>query len=126
MSSNINIERKCIYCGNIFNAKTYVTKYCSHTCNRRHYKQIKKSDRTQNPQSLPTHAIIGAVLAPLVNEYLSISETATALRLSDRSIFRMLNKKVIQPIKVGRRVLIPKQQLNKMLEYENKIAAEKN
>jgi excisionase family DNA binding protein len=125
MSSNINIERKCIYCGNLFNAKTYVTKYCSHTCNRRHYKELKKNERVQNDQSLPTQAIVGAVLAPLVNEYLSISETATVLRLSDRSIFRMLNKKVIQPIKIGRRVLINKKEITKMLEYENRIEAKK-
>lgn len=45
MSTNISVSRKCEFCGSIFVAKTTVTKYCSHKCNSKHYKQRIKEDK---------------------------------------------------------------------------------
>jgi hypothetical protein len=39
MSSNIRTKKTCEYCGNSFVAHTFVTRYCSHRCNRLYYKQ---------------------------------------------------------------------------------------
>jgi len=35
MTSNIRIEKVCQYCGTKFIAKTTVTRYCSHSCNKK-------------------------------------------------------------------------------------------
>ena len=41
----MKIKKKCIYCGNSFTAQTLITKYCSPTCNKRHYKiRAKKGE----------------------------------------------------------------------------------
>ncbi|WP_134087881.1 helix-turn-helix domain-containing protein [Olivibacter sp. XZL3] len=47
MSSNIVIKRICEYCGKEFDARTTVTRFCSHTCNRRAYKAIKRGEKVQ-------------------------------------------------------------------------------
>ena len=45
MSTNIKIPKFCQFCGQAFVAQTTTTRYCSHKCNSRHYKQIKKEEK---------------------------------------------------------------------------------
>ncbi len=47
MSSNIQITKTCICCGKEFTARTLHTRYCSHTCNRKHYKHTKRNEKLQ-------------------------------------------------------------------------------
>jgi hypothetical protein len=47
MSSNIRITKTCQYCKNEFEARTLYTKYCSHTCNRKAYKQAQRNSKIQ-------------------------------------------------------------------------------
>ncbi len=47
MSSNIKIDKICIFCGEKFVAKTFSTQYCSHRCNQRDYKQKVKEEKIQ-------------------------------------------------------------------------------
>jgi hypothetical protein len=61
MSSNIRINRICEYCGQDFQAKTTVTRFCSHTCNNRagklRVKQLKRgasNQQTHEIKSKPT------------------------------------------------------------------------
>ena len=39
MSSNIEIQKKCKWCGQIFIARKTSTNYCSHKCNNAAYKE---------------------------------------------------------------------------------------
>ncbi len=48
MSSNIEVERICQFCGNAFVAKTTVTKFCSHRCSSLAYKQKKRESKVEN------------------------------------------------------------------------------
>ncbi|HMW40068.1 MAG TPA: hypothetical protein PKD57_11745, partial [Saprospiraceae bacterium] len=47
MSSNIKIPKFCQYCGQAFVAQTTTTRYCSKTCNSRHYKQLKREEKVR-------------------------------------------------------------------------------
>lgn len=38
MHSKIRLTKTCDNCGNEFTAKTTKTRYCSHRCNKQHYK----------------------------------------------------------------------------------------
>ena len=40
MSSNIKIQKICEFCGQEFTARTLYTRYCSKSCNKKHYKQL--------------------------------------------------------------------------------------
>ena len=45
MSSNIEIKKKCKWCGQIFIARKTTTNYCSHRCNNAAYKERIRQER---------------------------------------------------------------------------------
>lgn len=47
MSSNIEIIRVCEFCKKEFKARTTVTRFSSHNCNRKAYKAKIKSEKIQ-------------------------------------------------------------------------------
>jgi len=47
MSSNLSYFKNCEYCNEYFEAKTLYTRYCSHTCNRRHYKKTIREKKVE-------------------------------------------------------------------------------
>lgn len=47
MSSNIRIQRICQHCNNEFTARTTVTKYCSHKCASRAYKDRTRKKKVE-------------------------------------------------------------------------------
>jgi excisionase family DNA binding protein len=52
MSSNMRIPTKCITCGNVFIAKTTVTKYCSTKCIKTEIRRKKREAMTGSPDLL--------------------------------------------------------------------------
>jgi predicted nucleic acid-binding Zn-ribbon protein len=45
MASNIKLQKNCVYCGREYTAKTLHTRSCSHKCNSKHYKKVKREER---------------------------------------------------------------------------------
>lgn len=107
MSSNIQITRKCINCKKNFIAKKTTTRYCSHHCNQIHYKKQQTKDKIATASrniSIPKND----------RTWLTIPESASMLGISERTIFRLIAKNEIQPLKIGRRVIIPKTEIIKI------------
>ena len=50
MSSNIEIDKVCEFCGAVFTARTTTTRYCSQRCNSRAYKAAKRGQKVVNTQ----------------------------------------------------------------------------
>jgi uncharacterized protein YbcC (UPF0753/DUF2309 family) len=91
MSSNIRIEKVCQYCGTKFIAKTMVTRYCSHTCNRKAYKLEQRNAKISNVK----HAIrnIEERQYQSINNpvYLTVRETSAILKCSTKMIYFLIN-----------------------------------
>ena len=114
MSSNIKIEKTCMFCGEKFTAKTTVTKYCSHKCASRAYKVRAKEEKIQKATEQETeHAIL---FNPIVNkkEYLSIKEACMLLGASRWTIYRMIDKGQLPAAKIGRRTIIQKSDIENL------------
>jgi predicted nucleic acid-binding Zn ribbon protein len=45
MSSNIDIQKKCMWCGRVFTAHKMSTSYCSHKCASIAYKDRVRKER---------------------------------------------------------------------------------
>ena len=105
MSSNIKILKKCEFCGNDFTAKTLLTRYCSHTCNRRHYAVIKREEKIGAATQISTKSRQYDSSVNL-KEFLSIDETAMLLGTSRRTINRLITDGKIKVCKVGSRTII--------------------
>ena len=121
MSSNIQIIKTCSYCGSDFTAQTLHTRYCSHTCNRRHYKQIKRAEKLQLHNQTKLYEARRNINKPdydliQCKQFLSIKETACLLGASTRTIQRLITKGELKIGKVGKRSIIQRSELDKLFQ----------
>lgn len=121
MSSKIEIDKNCEYCGKLFTARTLYTRYCSHECNKKGYKAIKRQERITN------HQVIGAkkkiavaatavpVLAEIkAKEYLSVSETCILVGVSRNTLFRWIKGNLLTTYQHGTKHLIRREDITKI------------
>lgn len=114
MSSKIEIKRVCEHCGQIFTARTTITRYCSHICNSRAYKLQQKKGKIQQSNQATKNTILKAGLdtnlSPIVplKETVNIKELAAILGVSERTLFRLIRDKEFPKIKLGRRLVFKK------------------
>jgi len=97
MSSNIKIQKNCEFCGNEFTARTLYTRYCSKSCNKKHYRQLllgKNLDTKQSQESIKISAI--EILRNTSQEYFEINEAAIIMRISRRTLYRLISLKKIK------------------------------
>jgi excisionase family DNA binding protein len=109
MSSNIKIQKNCEFCGGEFTARTLYTRYCSKSCNKKHYKQLllEKNLETKTGQETikvsPTE-----ILKNSLHEYFQIDEAAQIMRISRRTLYRLIEEKKIKKKKLLSRTIISK------------------
>jgi excisionase family DNA binding protein len=116
MASKIEITKNCIYCGKEYTAKTLTTKYCGHTCNSRHYKQLKREEKlnefkestSKKGQNTPQFFDI----ALQQKDFLSIDEAAKLIGASRRTIQRLISSNKLQIVKVGSRTIITRKAID--------------
>jgi excisionase family DNA binding protein len=110
MSSNIRIQKDCEYCGNAFTAKTLVTRYCSKKCNERHYKQVTREKKIEVHVSQVVNSNL-ATVSTVANSYLpedclELNEAARIMRVSKRTLYRLIASRKIKMKKVRSRTLL--------------------
>ena len=120
MSSNIQVTKTCENCGEQFEAKTLVTRYCSHTCNRRHYKKRKRQEKLQRFEEKQRQS---AIQLPDVDyealgakEFLSIKEAAVLIGVSERTLYRLMESGSLEAKKIGRRTIIRRAAIDKLFK----------
>lgn len=131
MSSNLKIPKTCQYCGQAFVAQTTKTRYCSHKCASRAYKQRKREEKIQaslkneiknqssaksvNLQSLQSKQNkTDHFLNLKEKEFLSVQEAAILLGASRWTIQRMIKREDIKAGKLGRRTIIPRSEIDNL------------
>jgi len=115
MTSNIRITKKCVYCGNEFIAKTVLTMYCSHNCNRRHYKLKLKQAKIQLATQ-PENNFTYQQKEIKECEYLSITQTCVLVGISRTTLYRLLKSNRLNHINIGRRVIIRKLDIERLYD----------
>lgn len=101
MSSNIRIEKVCQYCGTNFIAKTTVTRYCSHTCNKKAYKleqrNLKISYAKQAIRSFEERQY-----QPINNPiYLTVKEASVILKCSAKMVYFLISSGRLKAINLS-------------------------
>lgn len=122
MASNIEITKKCLYCGKEYTAKTLTTRYCGHTCNSRHYKQLKREEKLNNfkeAQAKPEQQTQQSFdIALQQKEFLSIDEAAKLIGASRRTIHRLISGNKLQVGKVGSRTIITRKAIDNLFNTQ--------
>lgn len=118
MSTYLRIERTCEFCGNEFIAKTSVTRYCSRRCNNLNYKrknisfpEVHKNESTSNQQA--------PEITLKTYEFFELSEAAHLMRISKRTLFRLITAGKLTKKKIGSRTVIPKHEIKRF--FNNQI-----
>ncbi|HKG05677.1 MAG TPA: helix-turn-helix domain-containing protein [Pedobacter sp.] len=123
MSSNIRINRICEYCGKDFEAKTTVTRFCSHTCNSRagklKIKQLKMGASDQQTKTVKSKPIIDLQS----KEFLSVLEVAKLLNSSKHTIYDLIRRGMFQAVNLGaHKTTIKRTEIDKLFNQEQIIA----
>lgn len=116
MSSNIEIQRICQHCKNIFTAKTTVTKYCSQKCASKAYKVRAKSTKIEESNS-ETQKTINQPIEDINSKvFLSVKETSILLGCSIRTIYRLIDNGTIKAVNLSERITrVKRSELEKIL-----------
>jgi excisionase family DNA binding protein len=122
MSSNIRLTKLCEHCNKEFIAKTIQTRYCSHSCNNKAYKEAKRKEKLEsvsrkgnianppNPQSLPIN-----YSGLNQKEFLTINECSLLLNITSVTLRRWIKDQVISTKRVGKKHIIKRQSINDLL-----------
>lgn len=97
------IKKICEYCGCEFEAYTQIARYCSHDCNRKAYREIKRKEVISLTASMTSQTKRERARVDLSErEYLSISGSSQSVRLVQTERLQLLpqryypGKKIIQ------------------------------
>lgn len=117
MSSNINITKQCTYCGADYTAKTLVTRYCSHICNRKHYKQLKREEKVNGfieAEKAKDNPIKSFDATIQNKEFLNLNEAALLLGASKRTLQRLIATDKLKAGKLGSRTILKRSEIDKL------------
>ncbi|MBE7177986.1 MAG: helix-turn-helix domain-containing protein [Mucilaginibacter polytrichastri] len=117
MSSNIKIAKICEFCGNRFIAKTTVTRFCSHKCNSRNYKQKGREKKFAEAKQL-LHRQISHQLEELrYFEFLSVKAAAKLLGSSTKIIYGMIRSGKLKATNLSiRKTVVSRVELDRLFE----------
>ena len=114
MSSNLRIKSTCNYCGTEFIAKTTKTRYCSHKCNSRDYKEKLRTKKVK--QELNYRNRSTQIEKLKYRDYLSVNETAALIGCSTKTVYRLVNDGTIKSVNLSKRLTrINKRSLDKVI-----------
>ncbi|MFI0429222.1 helix-turn-helix domain-containing protein [Mariniflexile sp. HMF6888] len=104
MSSKIEVQRICQYCEQEFTARTTVTKYCSHKCASRAYKDRTRKKKIQKSNAETTQIIKQPIEIVKAKEFLTVREVAQLLNCSIRSAYYYIKSGTISAVNLGERM----------------------
>lgn len=116
MSSNIEVIRICEYCKNEFTARTTRTRYCSHNCNSRAYKERVRNTKVKKSNT-ETHKVkTQDIIQAKAKEFLNVNEACLLIGISRRTVYRLFDSEQLNKYKIGTRTIIKRSELDKLLE----------
>lgn len=120
MSSNIRIEKICIFCKEKFTAKTFSTKYCSHRCNQKDYKKkVKEEKLRKSKEEFQTEVKLKQLKVVSLEDvqkksYLTIKEVCLLMNISDSTIRKLIKNGELKTIRIGKKHFLLKSDLNNL------------
>lgn len=101
------IKKICEYCGCEFAAYTQTARYCSHDCNRKAYRAIKRKEVISLSASMASKTKRERARVDLSErEYLSISEAADIMGVSRWTVYRNVVKGIIPAKRLSQRTTL--------------------
>lgn len=117
-SSSIRIKKVCEWCGEVFYAQKTTTRYCSHRCNSKAYKEITRNKRIQDTETKTEILISQQPIQTIKDkEFLSFTEAGTLLGISRQAVYKMVAAGHLKASKISSRLsFIKRSDIENMLE----------
>ena len=118
MSSNIEIKKKCLWCGSEFIARKTSTEYCSHRCSGLAYKERKRQAKLEAYKK--EYASLSSETKMVEEiEFLTPTQCAKLLGVSRRSLYNYLSVNSIPCLQLKGKTLIGRNHLDKLFDGRN-------
>ncbi len=122
MSNKVKIERICEHCGKSFLAQTCKTRFCSHACNSRHYKEMIRNGRynviTKEVKEEKKQRIklsVDEVEFIQSKEFISLKQMSIYLGICRKSVYTYLRKYSIPFSRMSGRIIVERKEIDKIM-----------
>jgi excisionase family DNA binding protein len=117
MSSKIEIQRICQHCSTEFTARTTVTKYCSHKCASRAYKDRVRNKKVEKSNNETQKVITQPIETISAKDFLTVKDVSILLSCSIRTAYRLIDNGTLKAVNLAERLTrVKRSELNKLLE----------
>lgn len=118
MKAKEPIKKICEFCGREFEAYTQTARYCSHQCNCKAYREIKRKEVISLSASMASKTKRERAKVDLSGrEYLSISEAASLLGWCKQTVYNYCHKGIIPAKRLSQRTtLIRKKDIESLFD----------
>lgn len=104
MSTKIEVQRICEYCGKQFLAKTTVTRYCSHRCNQRDYKAKHRTNKIHKSNRETITTLNQPIERLKAKEFLTVEDVSKLLACSKRTVYYLIENGKLNAVNLGERM----------------------
>lgn len=115
MSSNIEVQKICLFCEKEFTARKTTTKYCSHNCARKAYKQNDRHEKikaVKKETQARREPELGAIKE---RPFLTVKQAASLLNSSPKTIYRIIHRGSLNAVNLGqRKTLIRREDIERL------------
>ncbi len=114
MASNINIQKKCEWCGKLFIAHKTTTRCCSHRCANLVYKERTRQKRVSEFQTMVNQQIEKEDC--IDKDFFTPSEAAKYIGISRATFYRYLETNLIKSVQLKRKTIIRKRDIEALFD----------
>lgn len=126
MKEQGTILKICEFCGNTFNAYKTTTRYCSHACNSRAYKENKRQMKLTaiSYRTMQEIEMVSDQYEKIKDkEFLSVSETAFLLSVGRMTVYRYLHSGSLAAVQIGGKTFIRRKDIDTMFDAKEEYKA---
>lgn len=117
MSSNIEVQKICEYCGKEFTARKTTSKTCSDRCAKRYYKQRKRAAKIEETTKTTIKIKNKPIEEIKAKEFLTVQDVATLLNCSARSVYYYIESGKLKAVNLGQRITrVKRSDLDKLFD----------
>lgn len=122
MSSNIELQRICGYCGKEFTARTTVTKCCSDDCAKRAYKARKRAEKI-DVSIAETQLLRKKPIEDLkTREFLTVMQVSNLIGCSKQNVYKLINTGKLKATNVLiKKTIVKRSEIDKLFESKEKV-----
>ena len=114
MASNIDIQKKCEWCGKLFIAHKTSTRCCSHRCANLAYKERTRQKRVIEFQTMVNQQIEKEDC--IDKDFFTPSEAAKYIGISRATFYRYLETNLIKSVQLKRKTIIRKRDIEALFD----------